>query len=309
MPYQLEPSLNITEISENKVQISHCVHELTIENENKSIFEFLNLIKRTDFPHCLNKHENRDTLLAILELFMEHNFITDKIEKNLDSLALDLSVRRKTSIPLDEDKNPKSIEELDFDKVFLVGEGEIFNRVNQELFKQKIIPITNPNLSNINGGLLVCCFDKPNITKFKELNALALKNKVPSLFCHLNSTKLTVGPLVIPDETSCYNCFVHREAPNITFVEENNALQKNKGNIFSCKSIPYSYSLAGSFHVISQIIKFKNKAFQLCLIDEVLEVDLLDYELDILPVIRIPHCEDCYSDFNKTPSRAVRALV
>ncbi|PKH85433.1 TOMM precursor leader peptide-binding protein [Colwellia sp. Bg11-28] len=309
MPYYLHPSVNITEISVHKIQISHVGHEITIEEQNKNIQEFVGQISKNNFPACLKDHKDAEVLDQIFIFFKEHNFITLTEPTRRDALSLDLEILNQISDPDGDTTPPKLFNKVDFSSVNVFGSGEFFNRVCTEFETLKISVNVNPKESEVGSALMVCCSDQPNINLFKEINQIGVKAKLPILFANLNGPKSIIGPFFMPGESSCFTCYTHRLAPNYNFVEEALALQDNIGNIVSSNTSKALYSLESSFHVISQVLKFHNKSFHLCLINEILELDLLDYQLDIRPVLRIPHCKDCYSKENELPNNAVRALI
>lgn len=309
MPYYLEPSLNVTVVSPTKVQLSNCANEITLEHQNSNLKDFLGLVDNPNFPACLKEQSNSDVLNEIFNFFIAHHFLVCKAVENHDALNLDLQVQNKITIPDYETTYPKCMKNIDLNTVNVFGEGVLFARVVKELINQSIQVFENPEPDKMGSGILLCCSDRPNAAFFKQINAIANKEKIPALFAQLNSNTAVVGPLVVPDETSCYNCYMHRAEPNINFVEEAAAIQQNKGNLLASKAVPSLYALETCFHVISQIVKFQNRAFHLCLINEVLELNLLDYQLDIRPVIRVPRCEHCYSEKNALPATAVRALI
>jgi len=309
MSYYLHPSVSITEITDYKTQISHVGHEITVEEQNKNIQEFICQINKSTFPACLNDHENSDTMLQIFNFFLDHNFITTESINDIDALSSDLKILNNLSFPDFESKSPKLFSKVDCSAVNIFGNGELFDRVKVELEKLEIQVHINPKEDQMGKRIIVCCSDQPNIKLFNEINVMGLEKEVPILFANLDGKKSCVGPFVMPGESSCFTCYTHRLAPNLGFVEEALALQKNKGNIITSKTPQVLYALETSFHVISQIVKFNNQSFHLCLINEVLELDLLDYELDIRPVVRIPHCKSCYSKENLKPVNAVRALI
>lgn len=309
MAYYLHPSVNITEISPVKTQVAHIGHEITIEEQNENILEFVALVEKSDFPACLKTHEKAELFESIFQFFVSHNFITQKKPSDVDALALDLQVLNGIANPEYQQETPKLLKEIDFSSVCLFGEGTLLERVYTELSQLGIQVQKNPTPEHMHKGLIVCCSDQPNARVFKEINQLALSRKQPALFANLNGRKGLVGPFVMPNESSCYTCYTHRLAPNVEFIEESQALQEKKGNVVASQASPSLYALATSYHVLSQILKFQNRSFDLCLINEVFELDLLDFEIDVRPVIRVPHCEDCYAERNAMPTSAVRALI
>lgn len=138
---------------------------------------------------------------------------------------------------------------------------------------------------------------------------LSIQKEIPSIFANLDGHKALIGPFVVPEQTSCYSCYIHRLSPSLTFIEEASANQRYRGNLVSNQTSPSLYALEASFHVISQVVKFYSDASHLCLLNELLDIDLIDYELNIRPVMRVPRCPQCYSKEFNSPRPAIRNLV
>ena len=257
----------------------------------------------------MGKRADSAILSEIFDFFLKHHFLTQIPAKNLDAMILDLDIQNKALIPDFDTTKPRSIEHVDMSAVNVFGEGILFEKVIEELCEQGFLVRQNPSTDETVSGIFICCSDIDDTVLFEKINKLSFEKKMPVLFAQLRSNVALIGPLVVPSETSCYACYRHRAAPHLNFIAEQQALQINKGDLHSSKSIPKVYALAATFHTVSQILKFKSKAYHLCLTNEVLEVNLLNYQFDVRPILRIPHCKVCYASHSVAPKTAVRSLV
>jgi thiazole/oxazole-forming peptide maturase SagC family component len=308
MEYFLHPSVSVTTISVEKIQISSIQNTITIEDQNENICSLINMLRSGfNFPEDLEKKESASMLEEIFELLKDNNFLTTEQYPSVDAMNEDLELL------VSEYNYGGKLEllhsELDLSSVNLMGSGELFNRVKRELEALKFKVCSNPLPDALIKGIIVCCYDQPNLNFFEEINLLSMQKEIPSIFANLDGHRALIGPFVVPEQTSCYSCYIHRFSPNLTFIEEASANQRYKGNLVSNQTSPSLYALEASFHVISQIVKFYNDASHLCLLNEMLDIDLIDYELNIRPVMRVPRCPQCYSKEFNSPRTAIRNLV
>ncbi|MFT4928334.1 MAG: thiazole/oxazole-forming peptide maturase SagC family component [Phenylobacterium sp.] len=308
MEYFLHPSVNITIISAVKIQISSIQNSITVEDQNTHIDTLTRLLRDgLNFPEALEALESVATLMQIFEFLKDNAFLTTEKWQSGDAMPEDLKL-----LVTEYDYAGKSSgldPELEVSSVNLMGSGELFNRVRHELTALKFNVNCNPLPDALLKGMIVCCYDQPNLNFFEEINLLSMQKALPAIYANLDGHRALIGPLVVPEQTSCYSCYTHRLAPNLRFVEEAAANQRHKGNLASSQTLPSLYALEASFHVISQILKFYNDASHLCLLNEMLDIDLIDYELNIRPVMRVPRCPKCYSTEFNAPRPAIRNLI
>ncbi|MBU1308838.1 MAG: TOMM precursor leader peptide-binding protein [Gammaproteobacteria bacterium] len=310
MNYFLHPNLTVTEVSPDKVHLANLAHQITIEGQNQNLKRVLQAIQTGTLAELLQQQDpDLETFYAILEFLTEHQFASLQSFVVTDKMMLDLALLQVTGQD-GELKGPLAgYENVRPNSVAIFGQGELFSRVVAELRALDFSVLENPEESACERLLLITCSDNLNFTLNKKINALAIARQLPALFAVLNEHIALVGPLVIPGESSCFSCYEHRLAPNMHFVEETIASQFQHGNLIKPRSKPGVYAIAASFQIISQILKFFNRAYEFCLVNEVLEINLLDYATDIRPVLRIPHCPACYSQHRLKPKAAVRALL
>ena len=309
MKYKLNPRVNITEVSSTKVQVSHCLHTITIENQNDNIQQLIKILTDEEVLP-INTCSNKEDLQQLLDLFIECHFViksnhTDDID---DALANDLTLLNMPNKALITTNQPSFHQDLDTSAVYLLGEGVLCSNVNNALKKLNINIKRELKPKSKKRCLIICCDDKPNARYFCEINALAQQYNLPVIFGCISGATSVIGPFVIPNDTSCYQCYKQRYFANLKFTEEAKAIDDHLGNLACSQPSANLYAIEASFHLVSQAVKFFNQAYQFCLFNEVLSVNLIDYQIDIQPVIRVPHCCACHAKSQQKPLTAIRAL-
>jgi thiazole/oxazole-forming peptide maturase SagC family component len=310
MNYFLHPGLTVTEVSSEKMHLTNHVHQITIEGQNQNLKLVLQAIQAGQLAALLQQQDaDTETLHAIVEFLAEHQFTSREAVTTQDRMMLDLALMQSSQQDDVLENSVAQYENLLANSVALFGQGELFNRVATELRALNFAVLENPAEQDCGRRFLLSCSDHPNFNLDKKINALALQQQLPALFGSLHEHVAYIGPLLFPGESSCFSCYEHRIAPNLQFIEETQASQQQYGNVVKASGSPRLYAIAASFQLISQVLKFYNRAYALCLVNEVLEIDLIDYAAEIRPVLRIPHCPACYGHTSQQPKAAVRALL
>jgi len=310
MNYFLHPALSVTEVSSDKMHLTNHIHQITIEGQNHHLKRVLQAIQAGELTDLFQQQAaDTEIVQAIIEFLSEHQFIGLQPLALQDRMVLDLALLRsrqqddvlESSIAVYEDLMPLGIA--------LFGQGELFNRVADTLRSLNFSVLDNPAEQDCGRRFLLSCSDHPDFKLHNKVNSLAAKLQLPALFGSLHEHVTLIGPMFFPEQSSCFHCYEHRLAANVRFIEETLASQQHYGNVVKASSPPRLYAIAASFQLISQVLKFFNRAYALCLVNEVLEIDLIDYAVDIRPVLRIPHCPVCFSHARQQPKAAVRALL
>jgi bacteriocin biosynthesis cyclodehydratase domain-containing protein len=158
-------------------------------------------------------------------------------------------------------------------------------------------------LSTDGVGCLVAASDFGGPYLLREWNAFCVEEGVHFLPVVLDRFIGTVGPLVIPGETACYECFRSREnanldAPEIVRLVESGAAERQ--------------AVTG-FHPAMTGVLGEIAAMELCKLyggglpwhaNRIIEVNLLEPSLTSRRVLRLPRCPVC-STIVKTSSAAI----
>lgn len=179
--------------------------------------------------------------------------------------------------------------------VQVAGDGHLAEAVCAELALLGIPCVGGFDPRRTDIALIVACSDYQNHDAFRNFNRAAVTMGRPMLFACVAETRIRVGPLVVPGDTACFDCFYHRLRANLSFRDEfdsfvvHNAVLEELG-IDSHAGI-YGRTLAG--FVCAQIVNFLLDAFQHCVADRFVEWGLIDLETTQGRILRLPRCETC----------------
>lgn len=143
--------------------------------------------------------------------------------------------------------------------------------------------------------LIVHCDNSINVSK-SELNRLLLAKGIAWLPISVGVLELSVGPMIVPGETCCYECYRSRRASNsrnwdqlskISLVEET-----------TCRSVPRHFppwvsiaSAIASVAIISRLLGKSSPQRSLLGHEWVMSANTLSARLH--PVLKVPRCRAC----------------
>jgi bacteriocin biosynthesis cyclodehydratase domain-containing protein len=192
------------------------------------------------------------------------------------------------------------------DEVQVCGSGHLANAVREDLTRLHIqhSDVFDPEAEDV--SLIVICSDFENHVSFRERNRAAVSAAQPIFFACIAETAIRLGPLVVPKETSCFECFHHRLRANLAFRDEfdgfieHNAFLEESG-IDGKAGI---YARLGSGFVCTQVLHFLLGTTQHCLADKLVEVSPITVELFSSRVLKLPRCEVCGHNDEQAPPAA-----
>lgn len=145
--------------------------------------------------------------------------------------------------------------------------------------------------------LLLGCFDKDYIVSNYWINDIGFELKIPSLYADIRGQRCFVGPLVIPDVTSCFMCYKMRSIACEENFEEamsyEEFLNSNKKSSFNKRSfLPTNVGMISSL-MTAEVIKFL-LAFDLpSLKNRIMEFDTFNLRSEIHHILIKPNCPIC----------------
>ena len=155
--------------------------------------------------------------------------------------------------------------------------------------------------------LLIVCEDEPAVKIFEAANEACLQKKIPWLGVGLSGVQGVIGPLVIPGETPCYRCYKLRERGNAPHVDEYTSfedyLRANPDHQVKQGSLRAFDSLIGSLAALEVVYALTNISDPKSL-GNLLVVDLLSFDIEAHPILRLPRCPVCSPTRDK-PKRKV----
>lgn len=194
----------------------------------------------------------------------------------------------------------------DEDHVQVCGAGHLAHAVRADLAQLRV-PCSeafNPALPDV--SLIVVCSDYENHGAFRDRNRDAVKEGQPILFACLAEAGIRFGPLVVPRESACFECFHHRLRANIAFREEFDAFIEHNSFLDEAgiDSKAGIYARVGSGFVCTQVLHFLLGTTQHCMIDKLVEVSPMTAALFSSSLLKLPRCEVCGCLDDEAPSAA-----
>ena len=122
-----------------------------------------------------------------------------------------------------------------------------------------------------------------------EWNRKAIERRKPVLFACTHMSTAEIGPLVIPDESACFNCLERRRLA----ILQNPNLHRSNWVELGNKAIDLDTLGLWESLIVLTISRFAKGHRINVLINEQLIIDLTTFEIRNAPVRRFPHCEVC----------------
>lgn len=304
---QFHPSISITEVSDEKIQVSGIGSAITIEGHNHALKSIVRQIEQGVPIEAIESCDESGECSALIAILTEHKaLIVDDCAKFSDDLAdLDLSLisqRNASASNHGESHRPQRPDIV----IDVRGAGQLSLAVSQTLKGFGFHIMGSCDAGDMVADLMVCCGDQPVHDRFGEWNQEAIEKRVPVLFGFLEENRAIVGPFVIPAETACFDCFRHRVISNINYIEEGLTNQNFKGNVVCRRGVPKQYALMTSFYLASQILKYIHGDDHYCFYDEIMDINHLDHSQQKRPVLKLPRCHSCS---HSGPIKAIRNMV
>lgn len=193
-----------------------------------------------------------------------------------------------------------------FSQMTLLGEGVIREAVSQVLCQL-------PTPSSLDAplprkALRILCSDQGDQSYIRQQNQLAHQANEALLVVQLSEERLSIGPLYIPEESACYECFTLRKRAASNFLPELMGLQQQR---------PERSADVQADVVLTHLIKYavgrylaivNSGMFHLIKPNEIETWDLLKAERHVGEVLQVPRCDVCGMKKNSDPVRAIRDL-
>ncbi|WP_312097233.1 hypothetical protein [Niallia sp.] len=106
----------------------------------------------------------------------------------------------------------KDINRIRKSKVGVIGQHSLVSELKNQLESifeiidvDELISLTSEKID-----LLIVLNQFESFNQLKFVNEIAQENRIKYLRVNLNKEILEIGPLFIPNQTACYNCFLNR---------------------------------------------------------------------------------------------------
>jgi bacteriocin biosynthesis cyclodehydratase domain-containing protein len=159
-------------------------------------------------------------------------------------------------------------------------------------------------------GLRIACSDHDDHEFLLEQNEVALREGVMSTFARRSGSRVLVGPIVVPRESACFNCYLERVVSNTEFIDEFEGNARSSG-----ARRPPLRDATGLMSGVLAFLVTQHVAFALerittvARVGEVLAFDLLSSRTTRHPVLKLPRCRVCGRGRPGELLRAARDLL
>lgn len=154
---------------------------------------------------------------------------------------------------------------------------------------------------------VVDCQDRQNPQQFSATNTLALQQDVPCFFVYREVSRIVVGPLVVPKQSACYQCYKARVEANAPFPAEYVAYQASVAAETPPRPSQVAVGLV-NYLLARAVLCTVTGAFELFEPGVIYSYDFITLESSSQRILKVPRCEACSKTAGK-PVRAVRSIV
>jgi bacteriocin biosynthesis cyclodehydratase domain-containing protein len=282
------PTIEVIELDEVRLQILGVGEAFTLTDERRYIRDLVAWCDGTR-----SEDEVRSLLMARLSdgnklidfLKARHILVeaqdcrpSDPLVDYIASAALPFASLR------DERRRQTS---LNMSSICLVGNGALANECHEAMSALGL------NFVDKDADLTLALSDVMDHASMRELNRGAIANRDTILFASLDRFNIRVGPLVVPGETACFECYHHRLRSQLHFQREFDARTERRHLIGGASAPSSVITRAGAALVCTSVIGFVFQHMSLGRPNVLIEQDLLSNSLLSQPILKLPRCPVC----------------
>ncbi|MGC8567480.1 MAG: ThiF family adenylyltransferase [Caldisphaera sp.] len=171
-----------------------------------------------------------------------------------------------------------------------------WQRVSKNKIATKMYKFDEESVLNfIKGSNLVVCLTDSSFSPIHDItHEVSFKAGIPWVGGLIDGATGFLGPFVIPDDTSCYQCFKTRYTSNTENIEEKlaymNFLNKTPGKF----ALPIGLPEIMAGILSNEIVKFLTNSQYLELLNKVMSINNeFPFNITVEDVIKVPDCEVC----------------
>lgn len=173
---------------------------------------------------------------------------------------------------------------------FSQPEGQL---VQKSLEKYNIFDIESLNQDKLKSfAMLVVCSDFGGQSILREWNRYAVQLKLPIIPVFLDDMIGYIGPLTIPNETACLECFYARQNSHLNNFKEREALKQHEhqGKAF----VAYHPAMLNILAEVAafEIMRFRTNTWQ-HKIGKLIEINLISTTMSAHKIVKVPRCPTC----------------
>ena len=154
---------------------------------------------------------------------------------------------------------------------------------------------------------VVDCQDRQNPQQFSATNAFAVQQGLPCFFVYREVSRIVVGPLVVPRQSACYQCYSARLEANAPFPAEHAAYQTYAATETQPRPSQVAVGLV-NYLLARAVLCTVTGAYELFEPGVIYSYDFVSLDTSTQRVLKVPRCEACSKVAGK-PMRSVRSVI
>ena len=160
--------------------------------------------------------------------------------------------------------------------------------INAKILSEELDQIENVDM-------LIYSEDVATVEDLCRINKYCVSNNIPWINIKMGELKFQIGPLVVPNETACYECTLNRLNGNLNHYEEEivyenfKTFEKENINIFmSDIFIKIAINIT-----VWEVVKYLTRIYSAISTGRVIFFDGLSLELTTSNILKMPKCPIC----------------
>lgn len=312
--YIINPHLNVIRISSNELLIKHSmnsVYSKIIEDEGCSgmlskIFDFFS--KENEIEDFFNISQDifskKEELQSFIEQCIDSNLLVDsksdtllnylKIHyENVDERTSEITIGIIGFGKLGHALIEKLIS-LHFNKFVIANDKKITENKFDEFIENRFSYKTEDLRELIKkSDFIVCGQDFLRSNLFHRINSICIEEIKSWTIAFVDGSECNIGPVIIPNETSCYNEYEIQTEASLPISNRRDAsiykeyMEKAEGNL----SLPTYYDITASL-LATETFKFL-KTGKSNLLNASMKMDFETMEIDYINILKLPRCPAC----------------
>jgi bacteriocin biosynthesis cyclodehydratase domain-containing protein len=160
-------------------------------------------------------------------------------------------------------------------------------------------------------GLRIACCDHDDHEFLREQNEISLREGTMATFVRKSGSRILLGPIVVPHESACFNCYIERVISNIEYIDEFEANVRFASTVRGQRLRDATGLMTGvlAFLVTQHVVFALERIAKVARPGELVAFDLLTSETTRHPVLKLPRCGVCGRGRQGALMRAVRDLL
>lgn len=171
----------------------------------------------------------------------------------------------------------------------------------------RLAGLTVADAPSNSGHCIIAVADRIAHDAFSAINKEACEAGTPVLFLWREVSRIVCGPLVLPGQSACFECYRTRVRANIRFEAEFDALAALPLGQRDHVGSALAEGAVRSF-IARQLLAVAAEAYDMFEPNALYSYDVLALKLDRQALLRVPRCRAC-GVLRSEPARALRTLA